>query len=255
MQGRGGSDRDDVSIHAPHEGERRLRSVRDRSDAAGFNPRSPRGGATLINDLSDQIYEVSIHAPHEGERLCPVLPAACCSTRFNPRSPRGGATPAPKRTATAAIKFQSTLPTRGSDEPYGVSGPTLQKRFNPRSPRGGATLGQREADAQAGEFQSTLPTRGSDRDFKAPAGVYDEFQSTLPTRGSDLTPSSSKRSTVWVSIHAPHEGERRTFWDIYTLLATVSIHAPHEGERPFYCALALTAVCVSIHAPHEGERL
>ena len=34
------------------------------------------------------------------------------------------------------------------------------------------------------------------------------FQSTLPTRGSDRKPFSDDISIAYVSIHAPHEGER-----------------------------------------------
>ena len=56
--------------------------------------------------------------------------------------------------------FQSTLPTRGSDNliymDYG-----LVACFNPRSPRGGATYDS-FMKALAVLFQSTLPTRGSD---------------------------------------------------------------------------------------------
>ena len=59
-----------VSIHAPRVGERRPSGV-TRVQPGGFNPRSPRGGAT-----------------YGRRRRC--CPAAC----FNPRSPRGGATAA-----------------------------------------------------------------------------------------------------------------------------------------------------------------
>ena len=82
-----------ISIHAPHEGERR---------------RAGLGGSKSMG--------ISIHAPHEGER------------------PANGA-----YDAIARDKFQSTLPTRGSDF-------LLRARangclsFNPRSPRGGATV-------------------------------------------------------------------------------------------------------------------
>ena len=59
------------------------------------------------------------------------------------------------------------------------------------------------------KFQSTLPTRGSDF-FKQPlARTHNKFQSTLPTRGSDHC-GLTKKHFVYVSIHAPHEGERRS---------------------------------------------
>ena len=37
------------------------------------------------------------------------------------------------------LRFQSTLPTRGSDPTAAVSPPESPAYFNPRSPRGGAT--------------------------------------------------------------------------------------------------------------------
>ena len=87
---------------------------------------------------------------------------------FNPRSPRGGATYNAALKATREI-FQSTLPTRGSDEAIGTIKEYLQY-FNPRSPRGGATAFDICRKEAAKEFQSTLPTRGSDaRAFPTPA--------------------------------------------------------------------------------------
>mgnify|MGYP000345536666 CR=1 FL=1 len=58
----------------------------------------------------------------------------------------------------------------------------------------------------------------------------------------------------FISIHAPHEGERP--FPLYRAAAirTISIHAPHEGERPTRPETADGNICISIHAPHEGER-
>ena len=86
------SDAEWVSIHAPHEGERRLSSLRVASYLSCFNPRSPRGGATLISGASSSQTMVSIHAPHEGERHYVDGAYIYARMRFNPRSPRGGAT-------------------------------------------------------------------------------------------------------------------------------------------------------------------
>ena len=36
-----------------------------------------------------------------------------------------------------------------------------------------------------------------------------QFQSTLPTRGSDVRDACHPLAGVDISIHAPHEGERR----------------------------------------------
>ena len=58
---------------------------------------------------------ISIHAPHEGERQLFSIITSYSISDFNPRSPRGGATsgalPKPSK-----LLFQSTLPTRGSDD-------------------------------------------------------------------------------------------------------------------------------------------
>ena len=79
-----------------------------------FNPRSPRGGATLYIQSVRNVSVISIHAPREGERPqfhVLVLKKTAISIHapregerlrrkssnvfgchFNPRSPRGGAT-------------------------------------------------------------------------------------------------------------------------------------------------------------------
>ena len=56
-----------ISIHAPHEGERPVCNCVV-AYFLDFNPRSPRGGATIYCVTSLIIYWISIHAPHEGER-------------------------------------------------------------------------------------------------------------------------------------------------------------------------------------------
>ena len=262
-----------------------------------FNPRSPRGGATvgdayvwgaqgvsihaphegerlkLINDLSDQIC-VSIHAPHEGERLKKSVGGWGDALCFNPRSPRGGATRIVKLYRQLDA-FQSTLPTRGSDDQIRRRYKAAES-FNPRSPRGGATWSTAWLKAGTG-FQSTLPTRGSDLSVVFFGLNFSTFQSTLPTRGSDAcsnrplfssacfnprSPRGGATSSAAfiasyrsVSIHAPHEGERPSGTHATRLRVwIVSIHAPHEGERLRRAATYVHGLGVSIHAPHEGER-
>ena len=85
------------------------------------------------------------------------------------------------------------------------------------------------------------------------------------------------KNNIVISIHAPHEGERRSTLVHIPLCNTISIHAPHEGERQHLSLLAapkggfqstlptrgsdlalsvvLRVSVISIHAPHEGERL
>ena len=104
-----------ISIHAPHEGERRPGRMSPACGCGYFNPRSPRGGATRVAIIRCFLRFISIHAPHEGERptrpetadgnICISIHAphegerpgrrrrkSCSPSYFNPRSPRGGAT-------------------------------------------------------------------------------------------------------------------------------------------------------------------
>ena len=126
-----------ISIHAPHEGERRQHK-KFQACRNDFNPRSPRGGATLSSVVFIASTPISIHAPHEGERptmilYCPMF------VIFQSTLPTRGSDILQNSHAVARVKFQSTLPTRGSDYrriywwQYG-------DYFNPRSPRGGATV-------------------------------------------------------------------------------------------------------------------
>ena len=82
--------RQQISIHAPHEGERPQRSGR-RGASLEFQSTLPTRGS---------------------DRRLPRLPQP--ATHFNPRSPRGGATRRQLQ-RLGAHRFQSTLPTRGSD--------------------------------------------------------------------------------------------------------------------------------------------
>ena len=147
-----------ISIHAPHEGERRTQLHAPRgllvfqstlptrgsdgfSSSAGraardFNPRSPRGGATRLRMARGRIEAISIHAPHEGERLISFL------------------------YPSAQMIFQSTLPTRGSDDVCkGAVG--LAAYFNPRSPRGGATTARLRTVKAANYFNPRSPRGGA----------------------------------------------------------------------------------------------
>ena len=80
-----------ISIHAPHEGERLCLSIFPARHILHFNPRSPRGGATLLPACVNACVQISIHAPHEGERHGTHIHNVP-RLYFNPRSPRGGAT-------------------------------------------------------------------------------------------------------------------------------------------------------------------
>ena len=153
----------------------------------------------------------------------------------------------------SASAFQSTLPTRGSDEAMcrtalclriSIHAPHEGERrgaapppsaglwdFNPRSPRGGATCYPISACHRVRYFNPRSPRGGATiapGRYNSPKNV---FQSTLPTRGSDRYAIIMHGFYGCISIHAPHEGERRRRNRTMCGSALISIHAPHEGER------------------------
>ena len=170
-----------------------------------FNPRSPRGGATMVHTYIMCHDFISIHAPHEGERLdrrgwhTDLL-------NFNPRSPRGGATCAAATGAPAC------------------------RHFNPRSPRGGATLGFYAPDMRDGTFQSTLPTRGSDGSSTPCAYLHENFNPRSPRGGATHHAHGQSSKRYHFNPRSPRGGA--TIFDRrIPPPCGISIHAPHEGER------------------------
>ena len=216
-----------ISIHAPHEGERPTPAARI-SIILPFQSTLPTRGSDRQSALLCHAANISIHAPHEGERPI-TLHRHTLLDDFNPRSPRGGAT----RRAAAYVHglgFQSTLPTRGSD-PRFMQIIRAKIYFNPRSPRGGATAdlahdarrkrisihapheGERPCPkavpwSRSLNFNPRSPRGGATSAYHPIDNAVRRFQSTLPTRGSDLFCPFCLPCTL-ISIHAPHEGERR----------------------------------------------
>ena len=127
------------------------------------------------------------------------------------------------------ILFQSTLPTRGSDA-AALGTRNYHRCFNPRSPRGGATLAFTTFCSGIKRFNPRSP-RG---------GATGHLAACLYRAG--------------VSIHAPHEGERRLNDRIKELRILFQSTLPTRGSDEIYQAAELH-LRVSIHAPHEGERL
>ena len=82
-----------ISIHAPHEGERHL------GDAYVWGAQG-----------------ISIHAPHEGERPCGAFATHNRKEIFQSTLPTRGSDPFLLFRTAATVRFQSTLPTRGSDQ-------------------------------------------------------------------------------------------------------------------------------------------
>ena len=109
-----------------------------------FNPRSPQGGATPLEKLTTEQLAISIHAPRKGERRHAIL-----------------------RRAEKDIKFQSTLPARGSDYIHPNASPNFS-HFNPRSPQGGATAEKCICMQHFREFAEYYPLRHGDARCIAP---------------------------------------------------------------------------------------
>ena len=171
-----------------------------------FNPRSPRGGATIRtrNNMRRHRFQSTLPARRSDSNQGMGVRN---NLSFNPRSPRGGATcswgasfggwlvsihapregerPLGTDDHTQALLFQSTLPARGSDR--------LKRRIIPPTGVFQSTLPARGSDGHAMNtraasraFQSTLPARGSDSQLYTYGIAIWTFQSTLPARGSDL---------------------------------------------------------------------
>ena len=80
-----------ISIHAPHEGERRA-TEGSKPPLTGFQSTLPTRGSDDYKAEGGLKNNISIHAPHEGERQLGHQVCGGIKPYFNPRSPRGGAT-------------------------------------------------------------------------------------------------------------------------------------------------------------------
>ena len=215
-----------VSIHAPHEGERPAGSAAIARATGSFNPRSPRGGATAggLADLTRELFQSTL--PTRGSDKAKYRPGAS-RTCFNPRSPRGGATSISVRLIVPCT-VSIHAPHEG-ERPLAIVQQACGVDVSIHAPH--------EGERQLKIF---LPY------------IYMPFQSTLPTRGSDPSPPWRRRLKN-VSIHAPHEGERPSpQFPCGTVLVFQST-LPTRGSD-WDCACKYCRVRVSIHAPHEGER-
>ena len=172
-----------ISIHAPHEGERRFYPHRQYHDK-NFNPRSPRGGATIAKGADLQIISISIHAPHEGERLLRLPRVSQLFCHFNPRSPRGGATSSASALMLSPPRFQSTLPTRGSD------------------------FATNDKDAYKALISIHAPHEGERPICRATSASLGRISIHAPHEGERPYFPLTQKGSHAISIHAPHEGER-----------------------------------------------
>ena len=206
--------------------------MRPAAEAQVFQSTLPTRGSDLGRCEADaQSGGISIHAPHEGERPLYFFVVVLPMRIFQSTLPTRGSDTTGATSAAGISPFQSTLPTRGSD--------FLPSHSSPFSLR----------------FQSTLPTRGSDVQGgrRSPLPPID-FNPRSPRGGATLCAYQAYRINRQISIHAPHEGERRPRVSQKHRPRKISIHAPHEGERPPEARAIIDRIVISIHAPHEGER-
>ena len=103
-----------ISIHAPHEGER-LYGRLSHPTAGYFNPRSPRGGATLTSPMmrGENVFQSTL--PTRGSDPTPRRPVPRAPQRFQSTLPTRGSDGQRAFALRYPDEFQSTLPTRGSD--------------------------------------------------------------------------------------------------------------------------------------------
>ena len=220
-----------ISIHAPHEGERhhmmqylllRLlfqstlptrgsdgKSTVHRVKRSHFNPRSPRGGATQLLLHRGWDYGISIHAPHEGERPS-IYPVYLEQYNISIHAPHEGERHKALYSPVRPFGISIHAPHEGERrhcKPRLLSGCCISIH----APHEGERPFYLRRMKHSTSFQSTLPTRGSDCAIcmRQPFSIL--FQSTLPTRGSDHRLEQTKLLQHFISIHAPHEGERRIF--------------------------------------------
>ena len=106
--------------------------------------------------------------------------------------------------------FQSTLPTRGSDV-RSIRDEITQEHFNPRSPRGGAT------------GIVWIPCmRGEHFNPRSPRGGATKLINDLSDQ-------------ICISIHAPHEGERRGGYAGRGQMGNFNPRSPRGGATSKMC--------------------
>ena len=130
--------------------------------------------------------------------------------RFNPRSPRGGATHHLQHRQMIS-KFQSTLPTRGSDAYAHVLALTHQL------------------------FQSTLPTRGSDFQRYPLIQPQPAVSIHAPHEGERPAFSAAAFSDKSFNPRSPRGGATRTFWRAYRIQYGFQSTLPTRGSDWIRC--------------------
>ena len=129
-----------------------------------------------------------------------------------------------------AIEYISIhAPARGSDDCC-KNNTKMSKNFNPRSPQGGATYRPTKKEKQ-GYISIHAPRKGERRRRALTRCSVVGFQSMLPTRGSDYIIMTFIHTFGHFNPRSPRGGATRQ-GVIPPDSNYISIHAPHEGERP-----------------------
>ena len=216
-----------------------------------FQSTLPTRGSDLCMLVRDRIQRVSIHAPHEGERRI-LNKDTQADLAVSIHAPHEGERPTCRAISASWARFQSTLPTRGSDGLSLVHIPlcnTVSIHAPHEGERPKPCAGRRCASA----FQSTLPTRGSDFAAQARHPPPYRFNPRSP-RGGATRADLEKWVRRKVSIHAPHEGERHEGVSSTERFQGGFNPRSPRGGATFMSMLQYASTGVSIHAPHEGER-
>ena len=155
------------------------------SASLDFNPRSPRGGATTarLPQGSGRRY-FNPRSPRGGATQAVDMSRG--DTYFNPRSPRGGATCSCRLLALTVIGISIHAPHEGERPARSSMLHAVSWYFNPRSPRGGATWRVMGITGYTLSYFNPRSPRGG-----ATGHIY------------------RHAIAAGISIHAPHEGERR----------------------------------------------
>ncbi len=167
-----------VSIPATRVGWRRHRGA-ERPYQTSFNPRHPRGVATLLSISGVDLRMFQSPPPAWGGDTAGARSFVMVS--FNPRHPRGVATGVSG--VTRGLLQVSIHATRVGWRRLKKTSLSICWSFNPRHPRGVAT-GPGESCIGILEFQSTPPAWGGDVN-NTTTTANNTFQSTPPAWGGD----------------------------------------------------------------------
>ena len=144
--------------------------------------------------------------------------------------------------------FQSTRPARGATARRDRQ--SRSRAVSIHAPRTGRDVSRTVGCSPGGGFNPRAP-HGARRSLVALGGQPGTFQSTRPARGATFA-CSTRRTTGYVSIHAPRTGRD------YGSVVDSSPIAWFQSTRPARGATSQTCVSstgqtVSIHAPRTGR--